>query len=136
VDGVFNAIGAIQHREKDGWWILLLLAVLGIVVGGYALLHPLVSMMAFVYLVAFQAIVAGAFLVMLGYKVRAATQREWILYLTGSLSMVFGIVVIGNPAAGGLSVIWLIATWAVVTGVLRIAFALRVKNQRGRPLLR
>lgn len=136
VDGLFNAIGAIQHREKDGWWILLLLAVLGIVVGGYALLHPLVSMMAFVYLVAFQAIVAGAFLVMLGYKVRAATQREWILYLTGALSMVFGIIVIGNPAAGGLSVIWLIATWAVVTGVLRIVFALRVKNLRERPLLR
>jgi uncharacterized membrane protein HdeD (DUF308 family) len=98
------------------------------VVGGYALLNPLVSMTAFIYLVAFQAIMLGVFLMMLGYKVRAATEREWILYLAGGLSILFGIVVIVNPAVGGLSVIWMIASWAVITGVLKIIFAFKVKN--------
>jgi uncharacterized membrane protein HdeD (DUF308 family) len=128
VDGVFNVVGSVQHREKDGWWIMLLIGILGVVVGGYALLNPLVSMTAFIYLVAFQAIMLGVFLVMLGYKVRAATEREWILYLTGGLSILFGILVIVNPAVGGLSVIWMIATWAVITGVLKIIFAFKVKN--------
>jgi uncharacterized membrane protein HdeD (DUF308 family) len=109
VDGISNAIGAIQHRENDGWWVMLLIGVLGVLVGGYALVHPAVSMVAFVYLVRFQAIMLGVFLVMLGYKVRAATEREWILYLTGALSLLFGVLVIANPAAGGLSVIMLIA---------------------------
>jgi uncharacterized membrane protein HdeD (DUF308 family) len=85
-------------------------------------------MMAFLYLVALQAIMLGVFLVMLGYKVRAATQREWILYLTGALSVLFGILVIANPVAGSLSVISLIAMWALVTGVLKILFAFRVRN--------
>jgi len=31
---------------------------------------------------------------MLGYKVRKATSREWILYVTGVLSVLFGILVI------------------------------------------
>jgi uncharacterized membrane protein HdeD (DUF308 family) len=128
VDGVFNVVGSVQHREKDGWWIMLLIGVLGIVVGGFALLNPPVSMMAFLYLVALQAIMLGVFLVMLGYKVRAATQREWILYLTGALSVLFGILVIANPVAGSLSVISLIAMWALVTGVLKILFAFRVRN--------
>jgi uncharacterized membrane protein HdeD (DUF308 family) len=132
VDGVFNVVGSVQHREKDGWWIMLLIGVLGVVVGGFALLNPPVSMIAFLYLVALQAIMLGVFLAMLGYKVRAATQREWILYLTGALSVLFGILVVVNPAAGSLSVITLIATWALVTGVLKIIFAFRVKNARDR----
>jgi uncharacterized membrane protein HdeD (DUF308 family) len=128
VDGVFNVIGAVQHREKDGWWIMLLMGALGVLVGGYALLNPPVSMMAFLYLVALQAIMLGVFLIMLGYKVRAATQREWILYLAGALSVLFGILVLANPLAGSLSVIKLIAVWALVTGVLKIIFAFKVKN--------
>ena len=128
VDGAFNVVGSVQHREKDGWWIMLLIGVLGVVIGGFALLNPPVSMIAFLYLVAIQAIMLGIFLIMLGYKVRAATEREWILYLTGALSVLFGIMVIANPVAGSLSVITLIATWALVTGVLKIIFAFRVKN--------
>ena len=128
VDGAFSIAGSIQNREKDGWWIMLLMGVLGVIVGGYALLNPLVSMTAFLYLVAFQAIMLGVCLVMLGFKVRAATEHEWILYLTGGLSILFGILVIVNPAVGGLSVILMIATWAIVTGVLKIIFAFKVKN--------
>jgi uncharacterized membrane protein HdeD (DUF308 family) len=128
VDGAFNVFGSIQHRDKDGWWIMLLMGVLGGVVGGYALLNPLVSMAAFIYLVAFQAIMLGVFLAMLGYKVRAATEREWILYLAGGLSILFGVLVIVNPTVGGVSVILMIATWAIITGVLKVIFAFKVKN--------
>ncbi|HXW09079.1 MAG TPA: HdeD family acid-resistance protein [Steroidobacteraceae bacterium] len=127
VDGVVNVIGAIQHREKDGWWLMLLIGVLGALVGGYALTHPRLGMVAFVYLVAFQAMLLGVLVVALGYKVRAATQREWILYLTGALSILFGLLILANPAAGGISVILLIAGWALVTGLLRILFAFRIR---------
>ena len=128
VDGAFSIAGSIQHRGKDGWWILLLIGVLGLLVGGYALMNPPISILAFIYIVAFQAILLGVFLVMLGYKVRAATAREWILYLTGGLSILFGILVIVNPKVGGLSVIWMIASWAIITGVLKIVFAFKVKS--------
>jgi len=128
VDGIFSAIGAVQNREKDGWWIMLLLGILGLVVGGFALLNPPVSVMAFIYLVAFQAILLGVFTVMLGYKVRQATSREWILYVTGALSILFGILVVANPAAGSLSIIYLIASWAIVIGALKIYFGFKVKS--------
>ncbi len=128
VNGVFSAIGALQNREKDGWWIMMLIGALGIAVGAYALFNPIVSILAFVYLVAFQAILLGVFLVMLGYKVRKATSREWILYLTGALSILFGIVVVMNPAAGGLSITYVIASWAIVIGALKVFFAFKAKN--------
>jgi uncharacterized membrane protein HdeD (DUF308 family) len=128
VDGAFNVIGAFQNREKDGWWVMLLIGVLGIVVGAYAILKPPIGMLAFIYIVAFQAILLGLFLVMLGYKYRQVTTREWILYLTGALSVLFGVLVVARPAAGGVSIVWLIASWAIVIGVLKIVFAMRVRS--------
>ena len=128
VDGASNIVGAVQHREKDGWWIMLLIGILGVVAGGYALLNPPVSMMAFIFLVAFEAILLGVFLLMLGYKVRKATSREWILYVTGALSVLFGILVVMNPTAGSRSVVYLIAGWALVIGALKVLFAFKVKN--------
>jgi uncharacterized membrane protein HdeD (DUF308 family) len=128
VDGVSNVIGSIGNRDKDGWWIMLLMGVLGVLAGGYALLNPHISMQAFILLVAFEAIMLGAFLVMLGYKVRATSEREWLLYLTGGLSILFGILVIIRPALGGVTVILMIASWAIITGVLKIIFAFKVKN--------
>jgi uncharacterized membrane protein HdeD (DUF308 family) len=127
VDGIVNIVGAVQQREKDGWWLMLLIGVLGALVGGYALMNPGLGMVAFIYLVAFQAILLGVFIVALGYKVRAVTSREWILYLTGGLSILFGLLIVANPAAGGVSVILLIASWALVIGLLRILFAFRIR---------
>jgi uncharacterized membrane protein HdeD (DUF308 family) len=128
VDGAFNAIGAVQHREKDGWWVMLLMGILGVVVGFYALWHPPATILALVYLAAFQALVLGMFLVTLGYKVRKATSREWMLYVAGALSILFGIVVVMNPAVGSISIVYTIAVWAVIIGVLKVIFAFKVKN--------
>ena len=130
VDGVSNIVGSFQNRGKDGWWILLLIGVLGTLVGGYALLNPPISMLAFVYLVAFEALLLGVFLLMLGYKVRKATTREWILYLAGALSLVFGVLVLVNPAAGSVKIVYLIASWAIVVGVFKIAVAFKARNLR------
>jgi len=131
VDGAFNVVGSISNREKDGWWLMLLIGLLGVGVGGYALLNPPVSMLAFVYLVALQAILLGVILLTLGYKVRKATSREWILYLTGALSLLFGILVVARPGAGSLTIVYLIASWAIVIGALKLAFAFRVRKLPG-----
>jgi len=132
VDGAFNLIGAVQNRDKDGWWLMLLIGLLGAVVGAYALLNPPVSIVAFLLIVAFQAFVLGAFLIMLGFKFRAATTREWILYLTGGLSVLFSVLVVVRPAVGGVTIVYMIAAWAIIIGLLKIVFAMRVRNMADR----
>ena len=128
VDGLSNIIGSLQNREKDGWWILLLMGLLGAAVGGYALFNPPLSIMAFILIVAFEAMVLGVFLIMLGYKVRKASSREWVLYLAGALSFLFGFLVIANPVTGSRTVVYMIASWSLVIGVLKVAFGFRVRT--------
>ena len=131
IDGAFSIVGSIQNREKDGWWVMLLIGILGVGVGGYALMNPPISMLAFVYLVALQAILLGVFLVMLGYRVRLATSREWLLYVTGALSILFGILVLVRPGAGSLTIVYMIAAWAIIIGALKLAFAFRIRKLPG-----
>ena len=129
VDGVSNIVGSLQNREKDGWWILLLMGLLGATVGAYALFNPPLSIMAFILLVAFEAMALGLFLVMLGYKVRKATSREWMLYLAGALSILFGVLVIVNPMTGSRTIVYMIASWSLVIGALKVAFGFKVRSR-------
>jgi uncharacterized membrane protein HdeD (DUF308 family) len=84
--------------------------------------------MAFILIVAFEAVVLGVFLIMLGFKVRKATSREWVLYLTGALSILFGFVVIANPVTGSRTIVYMIASWSLVVGVLKVAFGFKVRK--------
>ncbi|MEJ2530220.1 MAG: HdeD family acid-resistance protein [Halioglobus sp.] len=128
VDGVVNIVGAVQHRDKDGWVFILLIGILGALVGGYALFNPPVSMVAFLYVVSFMAILLGITLIAMGRKVREMVESEWLLYLTGALSILFGILIAFQPDSAAKSVVWMIATWAIVIGLLRIFFAFFVRN--------
>jgi uncharacterized membrane protein HdeD (DUF308 family) len=72
--------------------------------------------------------VIGVFLLMLGYKVRQATTREWILYAMGAASILFGAFLVMNPAVGNVTIIHAIASWAVIIGVLKVIIAFKVKQ--------
>jgi uncharacterized membrane protein HdeD (DUF308 family) len=128
VDGAVNIWGAVTNRDKDGWWMLLLLGILGIVLGGYALTRPEISMMAIVYIVAFMALLFGISSLYLGWRIRKEVSSEWILYVTGALSSIFAILILIRPAEGSVGVVYLIATWAILIGALRIFFATRIRK--------
>lgn len=132
VDGAANIWGAISNRDKEGWWVILLLGIAGVLAGGYALAVPPVSMLVFMYVVAFIAMFVGTSSLYLGWKVRAEIPNEWILYVSGALSVLFALLILFNPEAGGLSVIYLIAGWAILIGALRIWFAFRIRAFRER----
>lgn len=128
VDGAANIWGALANRDKDGWWIILLFGIAAVLAGGYALLNPPVSMLVFVYVVSFIALFIGVSWLYLGFRIRKEIPNEWILYLAGAVSALFGVLILVNPVEGGVSVVYMIAFWALVVGALRIWFAFRVRK--------
>jgi uncharacterized membrane protein HdeD (DUF308 family) len=64
-------------------------------------------------------------------RLRKIITNEWLLMLAGIASVAFGVILLLQPAAGALALIWLIATWAVVFGILLIVLAFRVRNWNG-----
>jgi uncharacterized membrane protein HdeD (DUF308 family) len=64
--------------------------------------------------------------------VRKEIDNEWMLILGGLLSVVFGLIVLFAPGAGALGLIWAIASYSIVFGILFIALALRLRLGRPR----
>lgn len=126
-DGVFNFISAVTHRSKQGWWLLMLYGLFSIVLGGYLLAMPPVSMAVLVYSVAFISIFFGFTQISLGVSVRKEIKGEWVLYLTGLLSVLFGMLILFRVDIGGITIVYMIAFWAVTIGVMRIIFAFRAR---------
>ena len=56
---------------------------------------------------------------------------ECVLYVTGALSILFGILVLARPGAGSLTIVYMIAAWAIIIGALKLAFAFRIRKLPG-----
>jgi uncharacterized membrane protein HdeD (DUF308 family) len=128
VDGVVNVVGGVANRDRDGWWLLVLIGVAGVLVGGYALLNPDITIGAFVLMAGLFALLLGVATIMLGWRIRDVSEREWLLYAAGGVSVLFGLLVLFEPLSGAISVIFVIATWAIATGALRVWLALRMRK--------
>jgi uncharacterized membrane protein HdeD (DUF308 family) len=129
VDGVI-ALGAtfsaIRHNAR--WWPLLLEALLGIGIGLATFVWPGITALALLFLIAAWAIATGIFEVIAAIQLRQAIEGEWMLILAGVLSVVFGLLLIVFPGSGALAVLWLIAAYALVFGVLLLVLAFRLRG--------
>ena len=129
VDGVFGVIDSIRYRDRiANWGLWLLEGVLGIAVGAMTLLLPGVSALVLLMLVAAWAIVGGVLRIVAAIQLRKRIEGEWLLGLGGALSILFGVLLVALPGAGILSLVWLIAAWAIVFGIVLTALALRLRR--------
>ncbi len=134
IDGIFMIFTAVRARDRaKNWWMWLLVGVLGVIAGAIGLFAPGAAAAALVLLLAAYAIVTGIMLVWIGIKVRKEITGEWMLILAGALSVVFGAVIVWQPLAGVLGLVWAIATWAIVIGVLKLIAAFRARRYAEAP---
>jgi uncharacterized membrane protein HdeD (DUF308 family) len=128
IDGIFRVIGAIGHRASDsdwGWHIVI--GIVGIIVGLLTFHAPQITALALIIYIAAWALMIGATEIAFAIKLRREIKGEWFLILMGLASIVFAILLLWNPIAGAAAVIWLIAWYAVVLGILAILFGFRLK---------
>jgi uncharacterized membrane protein HdeD (DUF308 family) len=74
------------------------------------------------------AIVVGVLQVWGAIQLRKEIENEWLLALSGLLSMAVGVLVIAEPGAGALSIVWIIGSFAVLVGCLYTGLAFRLKK--------
>ena len=131
IDGIFRVVGAIGHRVSDpdwGWQIVI--GIVGIIVGLLTFHAPQITALALIIYIAAWALMVGATEIAFAIKLRREIKGEWFLILMGLASVVFAILLLWNPVAGAAAVIWLIAWYAVVLGVLAIFFGFRLRSLR------
>ena len=74
------------------------------------------------------AIIVGIFEVAAAIELRRVITDEWLYIISGILSIVFGVLVFIYPQAGALSIVWLIALYALIYGVTLVALGFRMRS--------
>jgi len=129
VGGVFALVSAVVGRPlREPWWALLIEGVAGIAVGIMTFFWPGITALALLFLIAAWAIVTGVFQIVAAIRLRREIQGEWLLALSGLLSVLFGVALVVRPGAGALAVIWLIGAYSIAFGVLFIALGFRLRS--------
>lgn len=129
VDGIFAVVGALAHRkEYQDWWLVLLTGLVSIAVGILTFVQPDITTLSLLFLIAAWALVIGVLSIVQAIQLRKVIEGEWLLIVAGIASVLFGLFVFARPGAGALSLVWLIATYAIIHGVLQVVLALKARS--------
>jgi uncharacterized membrane protein HdeD (DUF308 family) len=105
--------------------------LLGILAGLLAFVMPGITALGLLILIAAWAIVTGIMELVAAVRLRKIINNEWLLVLAGIASVVFGVLLLFQPAAGALVLIWWIGAWALLFGILLMILAFRMRNWKG-----
>jgi uncharacterized membrane protein HdeD (DUF308 family) len=129
VDGVFALATAVTHgRAGLSWGWSLVEGVVSLAVAALALARPGVTLLAIVLLIAFRAIALGVF-ELGGAFAGHGVDHRWLLGLTGVVSILFGVLLVAQPGAGAMALVWVVGVYAVVFGAMFIVVGLRALGE-------
>lgn len=107
------------------WWALALRGVAAILFGVLTFVVPGITLLYLVYLFAFYVIFEGVFNIV---SVIRAPGHHWLLLVEGLISICAGILTILWPGITALILLYLIAFWAIFTGILEISSGIRLRQ--------
>ncbi|HEX7100429.1 MAG TPA: HdeD family acid-resistance protein [Acidimicrobiia bacterium] len=129
VDGIVAVIFSLGGRGNIRWWTALW-GLISVGAGVAVFMWPEITAMALVYLIAAWAFLTGVLEITAAIVWRREMRNEWVLIVSGALSILVGLVLAVFPGEGAISLVWLIGAYAVVVGVLLIVVGFRLRDLR------
>jgi uncharacterized membrane protein HdeD (DUF308 family) len=126
-----RTLGGLQFDADTlarNWWAIALRGVAGIVFGILAFVMPGVTLAVLVLLFGAYALVDGIFNIIAAITGHTGAQSWWMLLLEGLVSVAAGLVTFFMPGLTALTLVYVISAWAIITGVLEIVAAIRLRK--------
>jgi uncharacterized membrane protein HdeD (DUF308 family) len=128
LDGITTLwLGLTSTPTEQRMWAPALQGIVGIAAGVFTFLWPGVTTLALLLVVAAWAMVTGALEIVAAIKFRRVIVGDWLLALSGILSVVFGGLLFAFPALGLIGIAWALAAYAMVSGIVLIALGVRLR---------
>ena len=129
IDGVLaivSTVRAVQGHRR--WGAFLFEGVVGLLFGIYALVSPFAAAAVLVTVVAIWALLTGALEITAAFRMRRNIKGEWFLIIAGILSILFGILLFVEPITGAVILVYFLAGYALIFGILLVLLAFRVRK--------
>jgi uncharacterized membrane protein HdeD (DUF308 family) len=128
-DGILSLISAFRIRDRGRpFWALLAVGILGIGAGILTFAWPAITALVLLAFIAGWALFVGVLQIVAAVRLRKSIEHEWLLGISGALSVVFGALMLISPGAGALAVLWMIGAYAIAFGALLIALGFKLRS--------
>jgi uncharacterized membrane protein HdeD (DUF308 family) len=117
-----NAITSTQV-SRHYWWLMAIRGLLAVLFGLAAIVWPRLTLFVLVILFGAYALVDGVVAVIVSFQERKNVRQWWVVLLGGIAGIIVGVLTFVWPGITALVLLYLIAAWAIVTGILEIAAA-------------
>jgi uncharacterized membrane protein HdeD (DUF308 family) len=129
-NGILSISKAVDSwDEKDDRWLFVLEGILGIGIAIITLFAPKVTAVTLLFYIATWTLAMGVMEIVIAIRLRKEIEGEFWLFLAGLVSVVFAVLLLVFPGRGILGLVWLLATYAVVLGILLVILAFRLLAQ-------
>lgn len=130
VFGVLELIhGVMDIGRRDSWWFSLLVGVAAVGLSVYLVRNPHIALGAFVVLLGAALLVRGVSDLVIAAFFTENGQHRWLWIITGALGIIAGVVVWRYPLDSTLAFVWVLGLYAVLAGVITVAYAMRVRGE-------
>ena len=129
IDGILALFSAFRMAGRHDPWIALMLeGIVGIAAGIIVFRTPGLAAVALLYCVGAWAIVTGCLEIVAAFELRKYISGEWALGLSGLISILFGWLLLAQPLAGLVTLVWIIGLYAVFFGILMIYGGIQLRR--------
>jgi len=129
-DGIFSLVAAVKGGAMMPRWWLVLVGLVGLGAAAVTFFYPHITAFVLLMFVAAWAIIHGLLEIIGAIRLRKEIKGEWLLILSGLLSVAFGAFLVARPGAGAVALIWVIGTYAVIFGALMIGLSIELRSLR------
>jgi uncharacterized membrane protein HdeD (DUF308 family) len=112
----------------NNWWSPVIRGLVAILLGIIALAWPGITLGALVLLFGGYAFIDGIFSMVGAWRAVKSHERWGALVFEGVAGIIAAVVTIAWPAITALALVYVIAAWAIVTGIFEIAAAIRLRK--------
>ena len=110
------------------WWSLVLRGLVAILLGIITLASPGITLGALVILFGAYSLIDGIFNIVGAFRASRAHERWGALVFEGIFGIVAGVLTFAWPAITTLALVFIVAAWAIVTGIFEIAAAVKLRK--------
>jgi uncharacterized membrane protein HdeD (DUF308 family) len=135
VEGAGSTNDAMSALLARNWWVIALRGALAILFGIIALFLPEATMLALVLLFAAYMLVDGVLAIVAGVRAARRHDRWGWLILEGAIDLIAGGIAVVWPLVTIVAFVWLLAAWAIVSGVILFAASFRLNLAHGKWLM-